>query len=143
MPLRLHAPVPEALVKGPHALEKRGRWVAQFTAGYDSKTGRRIYRCKMAPTRREAARKLEELRRTYASLSGIKAESMTAEKTRMIKDIQTQLGHSTIRVTMDLYPHIGDSEKEQVKNWLQLGVNSLLTPAQPLHPANKIPHNFS
>ena len=59
--------------------ESRGRWVAQFTAGYDPKTGRRIYRCKMAATRKEAARKLEELKRSFASGGGIKAEKMTAE----------------------------------------------------------------
>jgi integrase len=46
------------------------------------------------------------------------------------KDIQTQLGHSTIRVTMDLYTHINDNEKDQVKNWLQEGIGKLLTSTQ-------------
>ena len=107
--------------------EKRGRWVAQFTAGYAPKTGRR---------------KLG-ISTTFHMLRHDMASRMKASHQFDLKDIQTQLGHSTIRVTMDLYTHIGDSEKEQVKNWLQLGVNSLLTPAQPLPPANKIPHNFS
>lgn len=59
--------------------EARNRWVAQFTAGYDPKTGRRIYRCKMAATRREAAKKLEELKKTFGSARSIDAEHMTTE----------------------------------------------------------------
>ena len=60
--------------------EKRQKWVAQYTVGYHPKTGRRIYRCKMADTRREAARKLEELRHTFASVRSVDAEQMTTEQ---------------------------------------------------------------
>jgi integrase len=43
-----------------------------------------------------------------------------------MKDIQEQLGHSTIQVTMDIYTHIDAERKKQVSNWLEDGMDKLL-----------------
>ena len=59
--------------------EQRQKWVAQYTVGYNPKNGRRIYRYKIAATRKEAAKKLDELKRKYLSVQSIDAEHMTTE----------------------------------------------------------------
>ena len=54
-----------------------------------------------------------------------------------LKDIQSQLGHSSIKITMDIYTHMDLTAKTKVSNWLEGGVNELLT-SQPVK-AHKIP----
>ena len=45
-----------------------------------------------------------------------------------LKDIQTQLGHSSIKITMDIYTHLDDkAQQEKVGNWLEDGLTNLLT----------------
>ena len=42
------------------------------------------------------------------------------------KDIQMQLGHSSIRTTLDIYTHIDDSDKKEVSVWLEEGLSLLI-----------------
>lgn len=42
-----------------------------------------------------------------------------------LKDIQTQLGHSTIQVTMDIYTHIDERQQHQVSDWTAATVDQL------------------
>ncbi|MBO6203829.1 MAG: hypothetical protein J6O13_09880 [Selenomonas sp.] len=50
-----------------------------------------------------------------------------------MKDIQAQLGHSSIRITMDIYTHINEDEKRRVGNWLESGVDELLNNEKAAH----------
>lgn len=43
-----------------------------------------------------------------------------------LKDIQSQLGHSSIRITMDTYTHMTDARCRSVSDWLGGGIKSLL-----------------
>ncbi|WP_256219539.1 tyrosine-type recombinase/integrase [Selenomonas ruminantium] len=43
-----------------------------------------------------------------------------------LKDIQKQLGHSSIQITMDIYTHIDEEQNQKVSGWLESGVNDLL-----------------
>ena len=43
-----------------------------------------------------------------------------------LKDIQTQLGHSSIQITMDTYTHIDETQKEQISCWLESGIDEIL-----------------
>ena len=47
-----------------------------------------------------------------------------------LKDIQTQLGHSSIQITMDIYTHIDEEQNQKVSGWLESGVNDLLSGSQ-------------
>ena len=47
-----------------------------------------------------------------------------------LKDIQTQLGHSSIQITMDIYTHIDEEQYQKVSGWLAGGVNDLLSGSQ-------------
>ncbi len=47
------------------------------------------------------------------------ASRMKASGQFDFKDIQEQLGHSTIQITMDIYTHINEEKKAAVSNWLQ------------------------
>lgn len=49
-----------------------------------------------------------------------------------LKDIQAQLGHSSIQVTMDIYTHIDEEQNAKVSGWLESGVNDLLSDKRPL-----------
>ncbi len=49
-----------------------------------------------------------------------------------LKDIQTQLGHSSIQITMDIYTHIDEQQNAKVSGWLESGVNDLLNGKQTL-----------
>ena len=66
------------------------------------------------------------------------ASRMKASRLFDPKDVQTQLGHSTIQITMDLYTHIGDEEKENVKTWLQNGLLSLMKSPAPASPKENL-----
>ena len=59
--------------------EKRGRWIAQFQVGYDSRTGRAIKRTRTCTTQKEAREALDALREKYASQASILAENMTVK----------------------------------------------------------------
>ena len=44
-----------------------------------------------------------------------------------LKDIQNQLGHSSIKITMDIYTHIDeDTQQKKVGSWLEEGLTKLL-----------------
>ena len=43
-----------------------------------------------------------------------------------LKDIQAQLGHSSIQITMDTYTHIDEQQQEKVSCWLESGVSKLI-----------------
>lgn len=44
-----------------------------------------------------------------------------------LKDIQTQLGHSSIKITMDIYTHIDDeAQQTKVSKWLENDIQELL-----------------
>lgn len=46
-----------------------------------------------------------------------------------LKDIQSQLGHSSINITMDIYTHIDEKvQQEKVGTWLEKGLTTLMTP---------------
>ena len=47
-----------------------------------------------------------------------------------LKDIQTQLGHSSIQITMDIYTHIDEEQNQKVSGWLESGVSDLLNDKQ-------------
>ena len=36
-----------------------------------------------------------------------------------LKDIQAQLGHSSIQITMDIYTHIDEEQNQKVSGWLE------------------------
>jgi len=42
-----------------------------------------------------------------------------------LKDIQAQLGHSSIQITMDTYTHIDDVQSRAVTDWLEMGLDQL------------------
>lgn len=43
-----------------------------------------------------------------------------------LKDIQAQLGHSSIQITMDTYTHIDEEQNAKVSCWLESGVSNLI-----------------
>ena len=44
-----------------------------------------------------------------------------------MKDIQEQLGHSSINITMDIYTHIDeDTQQSKVSAWLEEGLTGLM-----------------
>ena len=47
-----------------------------------------------------------------------------------LKDIQAQLGHSSIQITMDIYTHLDEEQNQKVSGWLASGVNDLLGSSQ-------------
>ena len=56
---------------------------------------------------------------TFHMLRHDMACRMKQSKQFDMKDIQAQLGHSTIQVTMDIYTHIDDEDKNAVSCWLE------------------------
>ena len=66
------------------------------------------------------------LKTTFHMLRHDMASRMKASRHFDLKDIQTQLGHSTINVTMDIYTHIDDEENREVSCWLESGLGDLL-----------------
>lgn len=67
---------------------------------------------------------------TFHMLRHDMATRMKSSRQFDMKDIQEQLGHSTIQVTMDIYTHIDEERKKQVSNWLEDGVDKLLNISQ-------------
>lgn len=63
---------------------------------------------------------------TFHMLRHDMATRMKSSQQFDMKDIQEQLGHSTIQVTMDIYTHIDEERKKQVSNWLEEGMDKLL-----------------
>ena len=74
---------------------------------------------------------------TFHMLRHDMASRMKSANIFDLKDIQSQLGHSSIKITMDIYTHMDLVAKTKVSNWLEGGVNELLT-SQPVK-AHKIP----
>ena len=74
---------------------------------------------------------------TFHMLRHDMASRMKSANIFDLKDIQSQLGHSSIKITMDIYTHMDLVAKTKVSNWLEGGVNELLS-SQPVK-AHKIP----
>ena len=55
------------------------------------------------------------------------ASRMKASHRFDFKDIQEQLGHSTIQIPMDIYTHINDENKTAVSDWLQDDMENIVT----------------
>ena len=54
------------------------------------------------------------------------ASRMKASGKFDFKDIQEQLGHSTIQITMDIYTHIDEESKSAVGKWLESDAENLI-----------------
>ena len=63
---------------------------------------------------------------TFHMLRHDMASRMKKARLFDLKDIQAQLGHSSIHITMDIYTHIDEDEKQEVSNWLESGINEIL-----------------
>lgn len=73
-----------------------------------------------------AMRKRLGIRSTFHMLRHDMASRMKASGMFDMKDIQEQLGHSTVQVTMDIYTHIEEDEKNAVRSWVAGGLKSIL-----------------
>lgn len=71
-------------------------------------------------------RKRLGIKTTFHMLRHDMACRMKQSKRFDMKDIQAQLGHSTIQVTMDIYTHIDDADKNEVSCWLEDDALSLM-----------------
>nr|WP_255448728.1 tyrosine-type recombinase/integrase [Selenomonas sp. mPRGC5] len=48
-----------------------------------------------------------------------------------LKDIQNQLGHASIKITMDFYTHIDEeTQQSKVSQWLEEDISGLINPEQ-------------
>ncbi|SDP18315.1 site-specific integrase [Selenomonas ruminantium] len=74
---------------------------------------------------------------TFHMLRHDMASRMKSANIFDLKDIQSQLGHSSIKITTDIYTHMDLVAKTKVSNWLEGGVNDLLS-SQPVK-SHKIP----
>lgn len=63
---------------------------------------------------------------TFHMLRHDMASRMKASGQFDMKDIQEQLGHSTIQITMDIYTHIEEEEKAAVRSWMAGGLKEVL-----------------
>ncbi|SFW23969.1 tyrosine-type recombinase/integrase [Selenomonas ruminantium] len=71
-------------------------------------------------------RKKLGIKTTFHMLRHDMASRMKGTHMFDLKDIQAQLGHSSIQVTMDIYTHIDEEQNAKVSGWLAGGVNDLL-----------------
>lgn len=71
------------------------------------------------------------IRTTFHMLRHDMASRMKASHQFDFKDIQAQLGHSTIQVTMDIYTHIDDQQKAAVSSWLENDATNLFDTPDP------------
>ena len=58
------------------------------------------------------------------------ASRMKASGQFDFKDIQEQLGHSTIQITMDIYTHIDEEAKAAVSHWLDGDAKNIVSLGQ-------------
>ena len=72
-------------------------------------------------------RKKLGIKTTFHMLRHDMASRMKASHRFDFKDIQEQLGHSTIQITMDIYTHINDENKTAVSDWLQDDMENIVT----------------
>ena len=73
-----------------------------------------------------AVRKRYGIRSTFHTLRHDMASRMRASGIFDMKDIQEQLGHSTIQITMDIYTHLEEDEKNAVRSWVAGGLKDVL-----------------
>ena len=71
-------------------------------------------------------RKKLGIKTTFHMLRHDMASRMKASHQFDFKDIQEQLGHSTIQITMDIYTHINEEKKAAVSNWLQNDMDNVV-----------------
>ena len=71
-------------------------------------------------------RKKLGIKTTFHMLRHDMASRMKASHQFDFKDIQEQLGHSTIQITMDIYTHINEEKKTAVSNWLQEDMDNIV-----------------
>lgn len=65
------------------------------------------------------ARKKLGIESTFHQLRHDMATSMKESGLFDMKDMQSQLGHSSIRVTMDIYTHAGAASRQKVGRWIE------------------------
>ena len=75
-------------------------------------------------------RKKLGIKTTFHMLRHDMASRMKGTHMFDLKDIQTQLGHSSIQITMDIYTHIDEEQNPKVSGWLESGVSDLLSDKQ-------------
>ena len=75
-------------------------------------------------------RKKLGIKTTFHMLRHDMASRMKGTHMFDLKDIQTQLGHSSIQITMDIYTHIDEEQNQKISGWLAGGVNDLLSGSQ-------------
>jgi integrase len=63
---------------------------------------------------------------TFHMLRHDLASRMKDSKKFDLKDIQEQLGHSTINVTMDIYTHLNEDSKAAVGRWMQEDMGNVI-----------------
>lgn len=66
------------------------------------------------------------IKTTFHMLRHDMATSMKSSHQFDFKDIQSQLGHSTIQITLDTYTHIEEADTERVNNWLDERMSQIL-----------------
>ena len=66
------------------------------------------------------------IRTTFHMLRHDMASRMKRSRKFDFKDIQAQLGHSTIQITMDTYTHIDDDDKNEISCWLDDEMDAVL-----------------
>ncbi|MCR5437989.1 MAG: site-specific integrase [Selenomonas sp.] len=66
------------------------------------------------------------IKTTFHMLRHDMASRMKASGKFDFKDIQEQLGHSTIQITMDIYTHIDEESKSAVGKWLESDAENLI-----------------
>ncbi|MGO5130497.1 tyrosine-type recombinase/integrase [Mitsuokella jalaludinii] len=71
-------------------------------------------------------RKKLGIKTTFHMLRHDMASRMKSTHIFDLKDIQTQLGHSSIQITMDTYTHMDEDANEVVSKWLESGIDDLL-----------------
>lgn len=79
-------------------------------------------------------RKKLGIKSTFHMLRHDMASRMKNSSQFDLKDIQNQLGHASIKITMDIYTHI-DEEAQQAKvsQWLEEDLSDIMAPAKEAH----------
>ena len=71
-------------------------------------------------------RKKLGIKTTFHMLRHDMASRMKGTHLFDLKDIQTQLGHSSIQITMDIYTHIDEQQQQKVSGWLENDMTRLI-----------------